>query len=155
MPGASKVVTMTIGITFYLLSDFGGSGLACGGTFTTGHGLWAALPIEWEQAGSISCGDIAHITLSSGRKIKVPIMDLGCHLHYPVGSSLGGDGIMPYGADLPRIGKLKRAKTGIGELSVYRTSKGRWWTPPTLSAWGTDWCHGPLTKEANWLHQPY
>ena len=98
----SEIVTMTIGITFYMAT---GQGMACGDVFTDTMGPSVSMPIEWNQSGAVSCGDIAHMTLASGHKITATVRDFGCMLHYPVGKSLGGDGAVPYGPDIARVAR--------------------------------------------------
>lgn len=131
-------MAITIGLTFYH-PKFQGETLACGGTYTDTNGAWAAVPIEWNKDGYVSCGDMVFATFSNGLTITVPIRDFGCHLHYPA-----FDSGLPYGADFPRILGLEKVPTGTGTLAVKR--KDGWWDIPPLVAWGTKWCDGPLTQ---------
>lgn len=134
----SATVAITLGLTFYH-PQFEGETLACGGKYDKKHGLWMAAPIEWNQSGFVSCGDMAYATFASGLTITVPIRDFGCHLHYPA-----HDSGLPYGGDFPRILGLEQVPTGTGTLAVKRKD-GEWWDIPPLTAWGTEWCDGPLT----------
>lgn len=123
---------LTIGITFYNME---GETLACGGVYT--EGMWAAVPIEWEQRGYASCGDTLIAVLADGSRVEAPIRDTGCLLHYPI-----WDSGLPFGADFPIYGRGSKP-TGTGKITVRRN--GKWWDVPPLTAWGTKWCQGPLT----------
>lgn len=131
---------MNVGLTFY---NEPGSGLACGGNFDE-EGLWAAVPIEWNQAGYVSCGDMLTADFGDGTVVTVPIRDFGCHLHYP---AWGGDGETPYGADFPRRGILKELSTGLGRITVIDKETGEVWNLPPTTAWWRKDCCGPLTWE--------
>jgi hypothetical protein len=134
-------ITLTVvGLTFYAPS-FEGETLACGGKYDDQHGLWAAVPIEWNKDGYVHCGDMLYATFSNGVTVTVPIRDFGCHLHYPA-----YDSGLPYGADFPRILGLEKVPTGTGTIAV-KHKDGEWWDIPPLTAWGRQWCDGPLTKE--------
>jgi len=137
-PIITATAWITLGITGYA-GDFVGSGLACGGTYTTTEQAWVAAPIEWMLGGWVSCGDRMEIVTRDGREIEARIMDTGCMLHYPV-----WDTGLPFGADLPRL-LFPTFKTGTGQLRVWRVQQGRWWTPPPLTPWAIKWCDGPLS----------
>ena len=142
MSEITATLVLTVGLTFYG-GDFEDKTLACGGTYTEANGLWAAVPIEWNKAGYVSCGDILLAKFTNGQEIRVPVRDFGCHLHYPV-----WDSDLPMGADFPRYGELKKTPTGTGQVSV------EGWTPPPMDAWGTKWCNGPLTMKPRKRHRP-
>jgi len=144
----TATVWITIGITFYG-GDFVGSNLACNGhTYSPDSGEWAAVPIEWVLSGQVACGDILYAEMPNGTTWEGPILDTGCHLHYPV-----WDTGLPFGVDFPIYvrhanaldGKL--VPTGTGAIAIYKREQSGWWNPPpgAMTAWATRWCNGPLT----------
>jgi len=138
---ATATLWLTGGLTFYG-GDFVGQGLACGGQYVPEQEEWVAMPIEWFMKGYISCGDVAHVRFRDGTTWEGPVLDSGCLLHYEI-----FDTGLPFVGDFPvylrqRLGPVP---TGTGQIAVWRKQQGRWWDVPPLDAWGTKWCHGPLT----------
>jgi hypothetical protein len=134
----SQPVTVDGGITFY---DYDGSDLGCWSTHEPEE--WVALPVEWFRLGYVECGDIAYITFRDGTTWHGPVMDSGCHLHWPV-----WDTDKPMLADLPGFmrDRLGPVPTGTGTLRVYRRRLDEWWDRPSMLAWDTVNCReGPLT----------
>lgn len=135
---------LTIGLTFYSGDQWTGNPLYCGGIYTETEELWGAVPIEWLREGYVGCGDLIFAEFADRTQIQVRVKDAGCHLHWP---AYGGGGQLPYGADFPRFGELKKTPTGVGKIAVLRKD-GSWWEIPPLDAWATDVCEeGPLTGE--------
>lgn len=132
---------ITLGLTWYG-DGFVDSNLACGGKFTdTDQMMWGALPIEWNKAGYVSCDDTLIAEFPTGRRIEVPVMDFGCHLHHRI-----WDGLAPsMGADFPDFPEFRQKEpTATGRMTVIRKDGTPWEIPP-LKAWGGKWCDGPLT----------
>lgn len=138
---ATITATLWIALGFTFYNGPVDSNLACGGKFTdTGH-MWGAVAIEWNKAGYVSCGDTLIAEFPTGRRIEVPIMDFGCHLHHHI-----WDGLAPsMGADFPSFPEFRQKEpTATGRMTVIRKDGTPWDIPP-LKAWGSEWCDGPLT----------
>jgi len=148
MTPITATLWLTAGITGYG-GDFVGQGMACGFVYTSTTPPWAAVPIEWMASGAVECGDLVHLDVN-GQQVVVPVGDTGCMLHW--GTWDTGE---PLAVDLPRL--LFPAEdwpTMTGQVAVWRVREGTWWTPPSLTAWATEYCQGPLTWDGEWRIDP-